>query len=431
MVPSSMLRNPSNDIPVKPRVLIADDSRIVRATLIKHIQGMFDFREALNGEEAWETLLIDPNIRVVITDLSMPRLDGYGLLKRIRSSEISRIRTLPVVVVSGSDEQTERDRAKAAGANDLITKGIDTAQLLSRLDVLAKLVNTQREFERSLEVLAKNVNSAPQLQLATPEGLDCHAQKALTIALGNRKNFVILNVMVGLRHKELDGQPMMPPPSVVHAVGQLLQRTIRQTDRVAQTGEAEFTLATGSIHFDAARNFAQRICRAISNANMVRDEHMSFIASCGVASLSECYEGGGKPGLDELKEFAKRRAQLGLNLATTGVVGPEEEQAFGRDGCLPAAMLAVDPQANARADSRADSRTDSRADTGSTAPASTLSFHQPHDGHEGQLEPIELSTLVRWIKEGKKDKVLQHMQELSDELQPLVELLMQQAQGQR
>lgn len=419
MFPRSMLRHPSNDIPVKPRVLIADDSRIVRATLIKHIQGMFDFREALNGEEAWETLLIDPNIRVVITDLSMPRLDGYGLLKRIRSSEISRIRTLPVVVVSGSDEQAERDRAKAAGANDLITKGIDTAQLLSRLDVLAKLVNTQREFERSLEVLAKNVNSSPQLQLATPEGLDSHAQKALTIALGNRKNFVILNVMVGLRHNQLDGQPMLPPASVVHAVGQLLQRTIRQTDRVAQTGEAEFTLATGSIHFDAASNFAQRICRAISNANMVRDEHMSFIASCGVASLSERYdESEIKPTLAELKEAAKRRAQLGLNLATTGVVGPEEEQAFGRDGRLPA-MSATEASAA------------SREDAGTRSPSASLSFHQPHDEHENQPEPIELSTLVRWIKEGKQDKVLQHMQDLSNELQPLVELLMRQAQGQR
>lgn len=419
MFPSGMLKHPSNDIPVKPRVLIADDSRIVRATLIKHIQGMFDFREALNGEEAWETLLIDPNIRVVITDLSMPKLDGYGLLKRIRSSEISRIRTLPVVVVSGSDEQAERDRAKAAGANDLITKGIDTAQLLSRLDVLAKLVNTQREFERSLEVLAKNVSSAPQLQLATPQGLDSHAQKALTIALGNRKNFVVLNVMVGLRHAQLDGQAMLPPASVVHAVGQLLQRTIRQTDRVAQTGEAEFVLVTGSIHFDSARNFAQRICRAISNANMVRDEHMSFIASCGLVSLSERYEEGEvRPTLAELKETAKRRAQLGLNLATTGVVGSEEEQAFGRDGRLPVIAPVESPAAR-------------REEADQPASTSGLSFYQPQDAHEGQSEPIELSTLVRWIREGKQDKVLQHMQELSNELQPLVELLMQQAEGQR
>lgn len=413
-----MLTHSSSDIPVKPRVLIADDSRIVRATLIKHIQGMFDFREAMNGEEAWETLLIDPSIRVVITDLSMPRLDGYGLLGRIRGSEISRIRNLPVVVVSGSDEQSERDRAKAAGANDLITKGIDTAQLLSRLDVLAKLVNTQREFERSLEALAKNMTATAPLRLATPAALDSHAQKALTIALGNRKNFVILNVMVGLRHAELDGQALSPPAPVVHAVGQLLQRTIRQSDRVAQTGEAEFVLATGSIHFDSARNFAQRICRAISNANMVRDEHMSFIASCGLVSLSEQYgENDIRPSLADLKEVARRRAKLGLNLATTGVVGVEEELAFGRNGRLPPMSMAEIPASGAGG-----------RQAEPAVAASGVSFFQPHDGQEGQAEPIELSTLVRWIREGKQDKVLQHMQELSQELKPLVELLIQQGQ---
>ena len=112
-----MQTNTSIDIPVKPRVLIADDSRIARATLIKHIEGLFEFREALDGEQAWEILLLDPHIRVVITDLTMPKLDGYGLLRRIRASKISRIRNIPVVVVSGSDEQEERDRAKIGRAS--------------------------------------------------------------------------------------------------------------------------------------------------------------------------------------------------------------------------------------------------------------------------------------------------------------------------
>ncbi len=409
-----------SDMPVKPRVLIADDSKIVRATLIKHIQGLFEFREALNGEEAWEALLVDPSIRVVITDLSMPKLDGYGLLIRIRGSEISRIRSLPVVVVSGSDEKAERDRAKAAGATDLITKGIDTTQLLSRLDILAKLVNTQREFEHSLEVLAKNTSSSPSMDLALPAALDAYAEKMLANALRNQKNFVILSVMVGLKHAELDGQAASPPVAVVNAIGQLLQRTVRQSDRVAKTGEAEFTLATGSIHFDSARNFAQRICRAIVSANMVKDEHMSFIATCGMVSLSEQY-GHSDPAassLTTLKEIARRRALLGLNLATTGVVGPEEEQAFGQNGRLSTLNL-NEPEAVIQEN-----------DPSTAIAGSSISFYQAEhdrDVREERPEPIDLATLVRWIKEGKQAKVLQHMQELSDELKPLVELLLQQA----
>jgi two-component system cell cycle response regulator len=404
----------SVDIPAKPRVLIADDSKIVRATLIKHIQGMFEFREALNGEEAWETLLIDPNIRVVITDLSMPKLDGYGLLTRIRTSEINRIRSLPVVVVSGSDEQAERDRAKAAGATDLITKGIGTAQLLSRLDILSKLVNTQREFEHSLEVLARNAVSQDVETLPTPTALEAHAEKMLDNALRRQKNFVMLNVLVGLKHASLAGQAATPPISVVNAVGQLLHRTIRQTDRVAKTGEAEFTLATGSIHFDSARNFAQRICRAIANANMVKDDQMSFVACCGVASLSEhSPDSFAEPTILGMKETAHRRALIGLNLAATGVVGPEEEAAFIQNGTVEIGIEVEAPAAPQSAPAAP-----------AATPASSISFQAPA---EAAPAPVELATLVQWIREGKQDKVMEHMKNLSTELQPLAELILQQA----
>src|SRR4051812_18163572 len=212
-----MLTNtPSVDISLKPRVLIADDSRIVRATLIKHIQGMFEFREALDGEQAWETLLLDPNIRVLITDLTMPKLDGYGLLQRIRSSKISRIRNMPVVVVSGSDEQHERERAKEAGATDLITKGIGTAQLLSRLDILSKLVNTQREYERGLEAFVQE-KSPGALQLASPYDLQTQAEAMLVYAIRHKKNFFLFNMCVGFRKNTSDNATATPPATVVNA----------------------------------------------------------------------------------------------------------------------------------------------------------------------------------------------------------------------
>lgn len=318
------------DIPAKPRVLIADDSRIVRAMLIKHIEGMFEFREAVDGEHAWETLLLDPNIKVVITDLTMPRLDGYGLLGRIRSSKISRIRNVPVVVVSGSDEREERDRAKAAGATDLITKGIATAQLLSRLDILAKLIGSQGEFERSLEVLMQNTTAAGAAVLSSSDELKVQADILLAGALKNKKDFVVLNVLVGLKHAALAGSPSCPPAAVADAIGQLLQRIVRQADCVARTGEAEFTLATGSIGFDSARFFAQRVCQAIANANLVKDGQMSLIASCGVASLSDCGADPAAATVDAVSAIAKRRAKLGQDRATTGVVGGEEEAAFQR-----------------------------------------------------------------------------------------------------
>lgn len=327
-----MLTNtPSVDISLKPRVLIADDSRIVRATLIKHIQGMFEFREALDGEQAWETLLLDPNIRVLITDLTMPKLDGYGLLERIRASKISRIRNMPVVVVSGSDEQKERDRAKAAGATDLITKGIGTAQLLSRLDILSKLVSTQREYERSLEALVQSAPTDTAVPLSSPYALQTQAEAMLTYAVRHSKNFVLLNVCIGFKHAKGNDKGAPPAPlGVINGIGQLLQHTVRQTDSVAKTGEAEFTLATGSINFDSARNFAERVCLAIARANLIKDDQIALIASCGLVSLCEQKDDKSAPvpTLNALWDIAHRRAALGLQRGINGVVSVEEEAAF-------------------------------------------------------------------------------------------------------
>ena len=381
---------PTADIiaPVKPRVLIADDSRIVRAILIKHIEGMFEFREALNGEEAWETLLIDPGIRVVITDLTMPKLDGYGLLQRIRNSKISRIRDLPVVVISGSDEREERERAKAAGADDLITKGIDTAQLLSRLDVLAQLPGSQHEFERSLEVLMRRGGESAS-SLLPAETLRTQAEVLLANALRNKKNFVVLNICVGLRYSGIKQISAPPPANVVDAIGCLLGRTVRQSDLVAKTGRAEFTLAAGSITIESARLFARRVCGAVTGANLVTDQRMTFIASCGLASLGgEAWEAGNVDEVDltMLVGAAHGRGALGLEYGMSGVIGPAEEAELRRTGRL----------------------------------ASELS------NNDAVCESPDIPTLLEWIKEGKQSEVLPHIGKLSAELQPLIELLRKQ-----
>ncbi|HVK93309.1 MAG TPA: response regulator [Noviherbaspirillum sp.] len=369
LLPICMSLYATPDVSVKPRVLIADDSRIVRVTLIKHIEDMFDFREALNGEEAWEILLLDPSIRVVITDLIMPKLDGYGLLRRIRSSKVRRIREIPVVVVSGSGDREERNRARVAGATDVITKGIDAAQLLPRLGVLSHRVSMQHEFEHNLDAL-------------------------LAKAVKARKNFVLLNVCVGLKEVGHDDPAVCPAACVVAAVGQLLLRVVRQTDLVVKTGEAEFTLATGSINFDSARSFAQRVCRVIEAAHLAKDESMSFIVSCGLVSLSDDGRAPKAVVLAELRSVAHRRAMLGLNRAITGVVGIQEEQAFER-GEVGVALEDT---------------------SGGNVGSSSIYQHVAPD----------LATLLQWIRDGRQSEVLPYIENLPVELQPLLDLISQQ-----
>ena len=68
----------------KPRILAVDDSRVMRIAMRKILGKEYDVVEAEHGEDAWTLLTNDNTIQVLFTDLNMPYLDGYGLLKRMR-----------------------------------------------------------------------------------------------------------------------------------------------------------------------------------------------------------------------------------------------------------------------------------------------------------------------------------------------------------
>src|ERR1700704_4554527 len=119
-----MSSNPGGPPPHIPKqgVLLVDDSKIVRSTLARLIRKTFDVREEVNGEAGWQAITTDPSIGVVFSDIQMPVLDGFALLDRIRQSEEPRIRSMPVIVISGDEDDATKKRARAAGANDFITK---------------------------------------------------------------------------------------------------------------------------------------------------------------------------------------------------------------------------------------------------------------------------------------------------------------------
>lgn len=138
-------------------VLVVDDSRVIRRAIAKVLAGEFALIEAEDGEAGWEHIRANTAIQVVISDVEMPRLDGYALISRMRAAEESRIRDLPVIAITGAQDDPSRERAFACGATDFITKPLDNVQLLARTRAHARLDRTTRrlnEATRSLEELS-------------------------------------------------------------------------------------------------------------------------------------------------------------------------------------------------------------------------------------------------------------------------------------
>jgi two-component system KDP operon response regulator KdpE len=123
-------------------ILVVDDepqiTRVLRTALTA--QG-YDIRVANDGEMALE-IMKDWAPNLIITDLSMPRLDGVQLCRRVRA-----VSQVPILVLSVRDQERQKIEALDAGADDYVTKPFSMNELLAR--VRANLRRTPKEQEPS------------------------------------------------------------------------------------------------------------------------------------------------------------------------------------------------------------------------------------------------------------------------------------------
>ncbi|MCW8962219.1 MAG: response regulator, partial [Gammaproteobacteria bacterium] len=131
------------------RILAVDDSKLMRKAVARILKGVNDVVEAEHGEDAWDMLQQDETIKIVCCDLSMPVMDGFGFLERVRNSDDERIREMPVIIVTGQEDSEEnRNKIFEAGASDFVSKPFDSAQLRASIKTHTRLEKTASELRR-------------------------------------------------------------------------------------------------------------------------------------------------------------------------------------------------------------------------------------------------------------------------------------------
>ena len=115
------------------RILIIDDAATVRMyhRLILEDAG-YSVAEAINGVEALEKALQDP-FDLYIVDINMPKLDGYGFLRELRSEDMFQA---PAIMVSTEEAEHDQTAAFRAGANCYLAKPVRPEQLLANVRLL-------------------------------------------------------------------------------------------------------------------------------------------------------------------------------------------------------------------------------------------------------------------------------------------------------
>lgn len=325
-----------------PHVLIVDSSRVIRATLSRSLKDHFEVREETNGESAWQTLVLDSAIVAVISGLHMPRLDGYGLVEKLRTNKLRRLRSLPFfLIASDAMGEGERQQARIRGVTDFVPKGLGAAETERIVNLLLERVGQGDGEDDAVagEEGSGQFRVAPKEAEETGEAADVGVQSDLGVSdiLGQ------MGRLAGLSGVTMD-EPEMPKPrdvvapapeipsrqslearltelmqtssstqtigilifgldsyeTVTERFGQeladkielkfarLLGKKIRTEDSIAEFAPGRIAILAPGTNMALCAAFAERVCKGLAAAQIsIRNQRIDMTVSVGVASVPE------------------------------------------------------------------------------------------------------------------------------------------------
>lgn len=252
------------------RILIAEDDAVSRLIIEAKVADLgHEFVSTTDGEEAWRVFQ-EGGVDVVISDRSMPNVDGLELCRRVRSWPGGNRYIYFIFVTASSDRRRIHD-ANDAGADDYLLKPLDTDQLATRLVVAERIASLHERLaaqQSKLERLNRRLFDQARIdpltglynRLKLREDLDllaaCTAPAPLCALMIDIDNFKSYNDTYG--HFAGD--------EILTRVADALTKNLRQGDRRYRFGGEEFlvilertSLPQGCVAAELCRNAVEKL----------------------------------------------------------------------------------------------------------------------------------------------------------------------------
>ena len=302
------------------RVLIVDDSRFVRTTFNRILSTSFAVLEESDGEAGWQKLQSDTSIGMLFTDLDMPKLDGYGLIERVRASGDPRLAKLPVVVISGNENERAKTRALQAGANDFISKTADAPEILARIDNLMRL-HTAQATKESLELSGTHdalTSTLTQHYLVTEGG------KRFSYARRHAAALSVMALRIDSHAEVAQAVNKEVADQILARVAKLVSGMLRAEDSIGRMADATFAVVSAGTSAPQVLAFAKRLRDQLEAAKVsYGGKALRIRVSTGVASLGI----DNVASIEELMKLALQRLEKVVETAAAPAAAPAEKRA--------------------------------------------------------------------------------------------------------
>ncbi|SMC16176.1 diguanylate cyclase (GGDEF) domain-containing protein [Andreprevotia lacus DSM 23236] len=267
-----------------PTVLIVDDSRIVRATVRKHLSEHYNVLEEADGEAGWRRLQTEYNVQLLVSDLTMPELDGMGLLARIRGSGDGRLMQLPIIIISGEEDEETKRRCVECGANDFITKSTDRSEMLARVAANIRHAQTQKELETARTQQAETATT-DHTGAGTHHLLMLQTEQSLAFAHRHHSEVTLLLIEIDHFGHLQDKLGTRLAEQMLGLMAKHLGAKLRREDTLAHVEGPQFAVVSPGTTLNEARILGERLRLAIAGARVhFRDELVQVTASIAAAN---------------------------------------------------------------------------------------------------------------------------------------------------
>ncbi|MEV4826001.1 SpoIIE family protein phosphatase [Micromonospora sp. NPDC049274] len=257
-MPAQADRRPT-DGPPAGRILVVDDNVDLREHVTRLLSPTWEVVTASDGLAAL-TLAREGGFDLVLTDVMMPRLDGFGLVGALRTDP--RTRDVPIVLLSARAGSAEAVAGLSVGADDYLTKPFSGQELIARVRANVELGQLRGQIIRRLRALA-DAAVAVNTARSTADVLQVAARHALSLAEAAR----VVVTAAGARSEADGGGVTATDPSFVAA----LTGTTRE-----QLGELQVWRADGDdaqADEAALTQLARLVGVRLENAQLYEAEH--------------------------------------------------------------------------------------------------------------------------------------------------------------
>jgi two-component system, cell cycle response regulator len=282
MIPPARRHHDHGQLDTPPvRVLLVDDDENFRAWLTRVIRRLgFVVESATDGANALTRLRESP-FDLVVSDYQMPRVDGFDLIRSIRSDAYLCYQY--AVMLTSRDDVASKVAALTAGYDDFLAKSCTEVEVIAKVVAAKRVVSRQR----LLELAAREWQA-----LATRDELTGVATRRTLFELAER--YLEEGRTVGLAIVDLDNfKPVndtyghLAGDRILRDVGALFVRSVRAGDLIARYGGDEFLLLTVDLPLDNLIGGSNRLIGEVESLRWTLGEtNVTIGATAGVAHSS-------------------------------------------------------------------------------------------------------------------------------------------------